>query len=140
MAETLISWLGTPESRILSIRRFRKYIDNLPFEKAVELTKKNWESGPLVNKEQFDIANVEEWPTPWDLFSQPTFCKHAQALGVFYTLLLSDHAKEHDIAFAVIEDVVFGEKPAIIFDNFPLTDMNVSCIMKWNDVKHKLGV
>ena len=76
-----IQWLGTPESRILSIRKFRKYIDNLPFEKAVTLTRENWQAGPRINKFQFDISKVDECPTPWNLFSQNIFCSNSQEIG-----------------------------------------------------------
>jgi len=135
-----ITWLGTPESRILSIRQFRKQIDKMPFEDAVKLTVDNWSSGPTVHNLKFDISKVEEWPTPWDLFGQSTFCSNSQALGTFYTLLLSEHAKEHDIKLAIIEDVITGERPAIVFDNPPLTEFTVSSIISSNDIKNKLGV
>lgn len=135
-----ITWIGTPEARIISIRKFRKYIDGLPFEKAVSLTQKNWNSGPRINKPHFDISKVDEWPTPWDLFGQPTFCSNSQALGTFYTLILSGHGKEHDIKLAIIEDVIQGEKAAIVLDNFQLTNYNVSTMVGPLDIKHKLGV
>lgn len=135
-----IAWLGTPESRIISIRKFRKYIDTLPFEDAVVLIKENWDSGPRINKPHFDISKVDEWPTPWDLFGQTTFCINSQALGTFYTLLLSEHGKQHDIKLAIIEDIIQGEKAAIVLDDYPLTDYNVSSIVKREDIKHKLGV
>jgi hypothetical protein len=134
-----ISWLGTPESRIISIRKFRQYIDELPFEKAVDLTRENWNSGPRINKPHFDIAKVEEWPTPWDLFSQNTFCANSQALGFFYTLVLSEHGKQHDIKLAITEDIIFGEQPLIIMDNEPIQDLAVSCMIGQNDIKNKLG-
>ena len=137
---TNIQWLGTPESRILSIRKFRKYIDNLKFEDAVSLTQKNWESGPRVNKLHFNIAEVNDWPTPWDLFSQQTFCKNSQALGIFYTLIMSDHAKDHDIQLAVIDDVVRGECIALVVDNCYPHNWSISNMIKKEDVKVKMGV
>ena len=135
-----IQWLGTPESRIISIRKFRKYIDNLPFDKAVILTKENWDSGPRINKPHFDISKVEEWPTPWDLFGQSTFCSNSQALGTFYTLVLSEHGKQHDIKLVIIEDIIQGEKAAIVLDNYPLNDLNISSVVRPEDIKNKLGV
>ena len=101
-----IAWLGTPESRILSIRQFRKYIDSLSFEDAVKFTQKTWDSGPRVNKLHFNIGDINDWPSPWELFSQQTFCKNSQALGVFYTLIMSEHSKKHDIKLAILNDVV----------------------------------
>lgn len=134
-----IAWLGTPESRILSIRKFRKYIDSLTFEDAITITQKNWESGPRVNKLHFNIADVNDWPTPWDLFSQQTFCKNSQALGVFYTLIMSDHAKDHDIKLAILNDVVRGECVANIYDNKYPSDWDISNIIRSDDIKIKLG-
>jgi hypothetical protein len=137
--EASIAWLGTPESRIISIRKFRKYIDSLPFEKAVVLTRENWESGPRINKLQFDISKVDEWPTPWDLFGQNIFCANAQTLGTFYTLILSNHSKNHDIKLAIIEDIIGGEQPAIVLDNCPIKE-TVSTVIGQSDIKNKLGV
>ena len=134
-----IRWLGSPESRILSIRNFRKYIERLPFDQAVMLTRENWQSGPRINKLQFDISKVEEWPTPWDLFGQSIFCANSQILGVFYTLILSEHSKQHNIKLAIIEDIIQGEKPAIVLDNFPLKE-TVSTVITPSDIKVKLGV
>lgn len=140
MGNDRIAWLGTPESRIISIRKFRKYIDTLPFEQAVELIKSNWESGPKINKPKFDISNIKYWPTPWDLFSQTTFCINSQALGTFYTLLLSEHGKHHEIKLAIIEDIIQGEKVTIVLDNYSLSDYNVSTIVRREDIIDKLGI
>jgi len=133
-----IQWLGTPEARIISIRKFRQYIDGLPFDKAVQLTRENWDSGPRIKKLQFDISKIVEWPTPWDLFGQNIFCANAQALGFFYTLVLSEHSKKHDIKLAIIEDVIMGEKPAIVLDNCPIME-TVSAVYGSVDIKEKLG-
>ena len=140
MSSEKIQWLGTPESRIISIRKFRKYIDSLPFEQAVKLIRENWDSGPRINKPHFDISKVEEWPIPWDLFSQTTFCINSQALGTFYTLVLSEHAKSHDIKLVIIEDVIQGEKAAIVLDDYPLDNLVISNVITVNDIKQKLGV
>jgi hypothetical protein len=134
-----IAWLGSPESRIISIRKFRQYINTLPFEEAVEETRKNWNAGPKINKPHFDISNVNDWPTPWDLFGQSTFCVNSQALGTFYTLILSDHIKQHDIKLAIIEDVILGEKISFIIDNYPTTGLIISSIIEPSDIKSKLG-
>ncbi len=116
-----ILWLGTPESRILSIRKFRKYIDTIPFEQAVKLTQENWNAGPRINKLNFDISNVDSWPTPWDLFGQTVFCPNSQILGAFYTLSLSNHAKNHKIELIIKQDIL-GGVPNIAIDLDTLSD------------------
>lgn len=134
-----ISWLGSPEARIINIRKFRQYINTLPFKKAIVETKKNWDAGPRINNSSFHISNIDSWPTPWDLFSQSFFSIEDQTLGIFYTLLLSDHAKMHSIKLAIAEDIIQGEKPVIVIDNYPLTNYNISAIITENTIKNKLG-
>lgn len=135
-----IAWLGKPEERIINIRKFREHINTLSFQEAVKLTIDNWFSAPKLNKNQFDLSNIDDWPTPWNLFGQQTFCINAQTLGVFYTLILSDHIKYHDIKIAIVDDIITGYKPAIILDNYkvPKEYKIIVCFDK-NDVKKKLG-
>ena len=135
-----ISWLGNPEARILSIRKFRKYIDTLPFDQAVRYTFENWNMGPRINSYHFDIANVEEWPTPWNLFAQTTFCRNSQILGSFYTLILSSHNKDHVIKLIIFEDDPWQEyNTDIVFDNNEI-DEKIIRIITATDIKEKLGV
>ena len=137
-----IAWLGKPENRILNIRAFRKYIDTLSLSDAISATQSNWNASPRINKNEFNLANVEEWPTPWDLFSQPVYCSNAQILGAFYTLVLSDHAREHAIEIVFCNDAVFGEIGSIIVDRDklpPLDESSITRIIAANDISHKLG-
>lgn len=133
-----IAWLGKPETRIISIRKFRQYIDTVPYEDAVKLVQKNWNNSPKIKKNQFDLQNIKQWPSPWELFSQSIFCSNSQVVGAFYTLLLSDHAKTHDISLAIIDDVIRGINGAIVLDNFELTNYNVLSIIKKDDILKKL--
>jgi hypothetical protein len=133
-----IAWLGKPEARILSIRKFRQFIDTIPYEQAVKLTQKNWNNSPKVKAAQFDLQDVSAWPTPWELFGQSTFCANAQVVGAFYTLLLSDHAKEHEFTLAIIDDVIQGLNGAIVLDDADLTNLKISAIIKKQDLSKKL--
>ena len=46
-----------------------------------------WQKAPLINHHlhPHDIGN---WPDPWELLSENTYCEVARALGMCYTLLL----------------------------------------------------
>ena len=46
-----------------------------------------WQQAPLINHylHPHDISN---WPNPWELLSENTYCELARALGMCYTLLL----------------------------------------------------
>ena len=118
-----IMWLGSPEERILSIRKFRKYISTLPLEEAINETMKQWENSPTIKKDKFDILEIESWPTPWELFSENTFCKNAQCLGSIYTLTMSEHGKNTKFSLGVINDVIEGISPAILIGDNYLSEM-----------------
>lgn len=133
-----IKWLGTPEDRILSIRKFREYINTLPFVDAVRLTQKVWNGSPSIKANQFDFCDVADWPTPWELFSQPIYCIHSQVLGAYYTLVMSNHINAHSINLVITEDIIGGIKILIVIDDSPLTNYNVIATIKGTDVLKKL--
>ena len=51
-----------------------------------------WARAPLVNH-HLHIADYEDWPLPWDLLADNTFCELAKCLGIVYTILLIDHVE-----------------------------------------------
>lgn len=132
-----IAWLGNPESRILSIRKFRQHINNLPLSEAVKLTQFTWKNSPKINKSLIDIVDIDNWPTPWQLFGQSFFCEDLQQLGVFYTLILSDHAKH--INLMITDHVIEGITANVVTEN-NLPSGSVLAIITENDITEKLGV
>lgn len=141
MVNNSIKWLGTPEERILSIRKFRKYIDTISFKDAVKLTQNNWIDSPRINTLQFDISEIENWPTPWELFSKSVFCHNSQVLGAFYTLIMSKHIEDHDIELVVINDIINGVKGAIVLDKAQIKEGHGPPIktITIKDLTEKLG-
>ncbi len=47
-----------------------------------------WQKAPLVNH-HLHILDSANWPGPWDLLVENTYCTVARALGMCYTLLLT---------------------------------------------------
>ena len=134
-----ISWLGKPESRILSIRAFRRYIETLPFQKAVSETEYNWKASPKLNKTSFDVSSIETWPTPWELFSENAYCENLQTLGAFYTLILSKHSENHDISLAIVHHDLFGEYAMLTVDGNVSNEYDLVRVISPTDIKYKLG-
>jgi hypothetical protein len=46
-----------------------------------------WQNVPLVNH-HLHISDTKNWPDPWELLVENTYCTVARALGMCYTLLL----------------------------------------------------
>ncbi len=46
-----------------------------------------WQQAPLINH-HLHPADIENWPTPWELLAENTYCTISRGLGICYTLLL----------------------------------------------------
>jgi len=76
------------DARLKSWYELRSNITSLDTKnKCVEIDKW-WQQAPLVNH-HLHILDSENWPGPWDLLVENTYCTVARALGMCYTLLLT---------------------------------------------------
>lgn len=80
--------------------------------KCVEIDKW-WQSAPLVNHylHPHDISN---WPNPWELLSENTYCSIARAIGMCYTLLLLDTS---DIELVLARNDTGEDVVLVLVDN-----------------------
>ena len=46
-----------------------------------------WQKAPLINH-YLHLYDMENWPDPWVLLAENSYCTVARALGICYTLLL----------------------------------------------------
>lgn len=83
-------WNLKPEERLREWRGFRLNIGQKPLESALEDTSRLWSYAPYVTH-YLSADLTEEWPDPWTLVHENYYCDLAKALGMFYTLYLSDH-------------------------------------------------
>jgi len=67
-------------------------------EIAVEIDR-FWQTVPLTNH-YLHPDFIKDWPDPWQLLSDNTYCYYARALGMIYTLLLLGN-KDIDLVDAV---------------------------------------
>ncbi len=77
----------TYDTRLQSWYDLRNQIkDKNTDTKCVEIDKW-WQTAPLVNH-YLHTHDVDNWPNPWELLVENTYCTVARALGMCYTLLL----------------------------------------------------
>jgi hypothetical protein len=57
-------------------------------EKCVKIDKW-WQQTPLVNH-HLHWSDSENWPDPWTMLSENTYCNFTRALGICHTLLFCD--------------------------------------------------
>jgi hypothetical protein len=75
------------ETRLRSWVDLRNKILRLPTnEQNIEIDK-FWQRVPIQNH-YLHTDFIKDWPTPWQLLSDNTYCYYARALGMIYTLIL----------------------------------------------------
>lgn len=129
------------DTRLRSWYDLRQKLQNADIEtKCVEIDR-FWQAAPLVNHHlhPFDVDN---WPGPWDLISENTYCELARGLGMVYTLLLLG---ANDVDFCLATDdnseevsIVLVDGAKYVLNYWPNTVLN----NKPADfkIKHKLDI
>jgi len=83
-------WNLRSEERLREWRNFRKNISAVDLETALKQTAHLWSYAPYVTH-YLAPDLVDEWPEPWTLVHENYYCDIAKALGMLYTMYLSDH-------------------------------------------------
>lgn len=76
--------------RLSRWREFRKSLDNLPLDAALDATVELWHGCPF-SPYYLDWDKPENWPNPWTLLEENYYCDVAKALGMLYTIKFTKH-------------------------------------------------
>jgi hypothetical protein len=82
--------------RLSRWREFRKSLDLLPMEQALDATVSFWHGCPFAPY-YLDPNKPDEWPDPWTLLEENYYCDIAKALGMLYTIKFTKHDPEIEI-------------------------------------------
>jgi hypothetical protein len=96
-------WKLDTAGRIAQWRDFRKSLDELPFDQALDVVAKFWQTAPF-SPYNLDPDRSETWPDPWTLIYENVYCDVAKCLGIVYTLLLSKHKTALDVEIRIYQD------------------------------------
>jgi hypothetical protein len=93
--------LSAPE-RLERWKRFRQGLSEMDHASALDAIAEFWGSAPFVPFYlEYDQPDV--WPDPWLLLTENYYCDLAHALGIVYTMYLSEHSG-HDVQLRVLSD------------------------------------
>jgi hypothetical protein len=84
---------------------FRKSLDQLSLEDAIDATAKFWKDCPF-HPYYLDADKPESWPGPWDLIGENYYCDLAKALGMLYTVHYTKHGVGLESEIRVYYDTV----------------------------------
>ena len=75
------------EARLQDWFQLRNSVSSLPLQDQCITIDKWWQTAPLVTH-HLHPHDMDNWPDPWVLLSENTYCEVARSLGMCYTLLL----------------------------------------------------
>lgn len=89
-------WKLKADERLVRWRAFRKTLDSLPLEQALDQVRDFWTGCPF-DPYYLDPDAVDKWPGPWELIEENWYCDLAKSLGILYTIYFTDHKPEVEI-------------------------------------------
>lgn len=89
-------WKLNSDERLSRWRAFRKSLNALPLEEAVASVAEFWTSCPFTPY-YLDPDKPDTWPNPWTLVEENYWCELAKAVGMLYTIKLTEHSPEVEI-------------------------------------------
>lgn len=89
-------WNLFPQERLRFWQNFRLDLDKLSKEQAIETCNSLWAFCPY-QKYYLTWDQVDNWPNPWELLHENVYCDLARALGIMYTLYLTEHPFDIEI-------------------------------------------
>lgn len=74
-------------SRLRAWHNLKEFLKDADLPNICIEVDKFWQKAPL-SAHYLHPADVEDWPNPWELINDNTYCYYGRALGMIYTLML----------------------------------------------------
>ena len=140
---------STYEARLQDWFQLRKSVINLPIDKQCITIDEWWQRAPLVTHHLHPL-DMENWPDPWELLSENTYCEVARALGMCYTLyligvndielVLARNDTAEDVVLVLVDNAkyILNYWPDTVISN-TLKDFKVVDHLDIKKIKDKIG-
>ena len=80
---------STYDHRLREWKNLRLVARGLPLDQVCVEVDRWWQQAPLITH-HLHWADNENWPDPWSILSENIYCPLTRAIGMCYTLFLSD--------------------------------------------------
>ena len=140
---------STYEARLQDWFQLRKSVINLPIEQQCITIDEWWQRAPLVTH-HLHPHDIDNWPDPWELLSENTYCEVARALGMCYTLyligitdielVLARNNTAEDVVLVLVDNAkyILNYWPDTVISN-KLKDFKVVDHLDIKKIKDKIG-
>lgn len=137
------------EARLQDWFQLRNSVTSLPIEQQCITIDEWWQHAPLVNH-HLHPHDIDNWPNPWELLSENTYCEVARALGMCYTLfligvndielVLARNNTAEDVVLVLVDNAkyILNYWPNTVISN-SLKDFKVVDTLDIKKIKDKIG-
>jgi len=139
---------STYEARLQDWFKLRASVINLPLEQQCITIDEWWQRAPLVTH-HLHPHDMDNWPNPWELLSENTYCEVARALGMCYTLLLlgiddieiveATNESGEDVVLVLVDNAkyILNYWPDTVLSN-NLSNFNIKHTVSIDKIKRKI--
>ena len=136
------------ETRLNSWYELRTQLEGSSIEKICVETDNFWQKAPLVTH-HLHLYDSLNWPDPWELLVENTYCEVARALGICYTLLLlgiddvliaeATDSYGDDVLLVLVDSAkyILNYHPNTVLSN-TLHDFQIKRKVRLDDIKTKI--
>ena len=97
-------WQSHPEQRLIAWVNLRDACkDNPKLEDMITKIHNWWQQAPMVLR-YLHTDLIDEWPDPWELIAENTYCSLAKCLGMCYTIRMLDRQDIHNLCISEVNN------------------------------------
>ena len=85
-------WPESYADRLQAWNLLRDRCRDIPLDRALTAINSWWHGAPVAVRTMI-WENYPDWPDPWCLLAQDRLCDLARALGIMYTVIMTEHAE-----------------------------------------------
>lgn len=113
---TLNPFLLSPDERLVNWKNFRKSIVEFSDEEKFQAVVDYWSRAPLQNI-AYDIEDVENFPTPWEMVHAGDWCRNSIAIGMEFTLRMAGIDASRLELRMIIDPTISDMMLTVVVDN-----------------------
>ena len=97
-------WQSHSEKRLVAWVDLRNSCKENPnLDEVITIIHDWWQQAPMVLR-YLHCDLVNDWPDPWDLIAENTYCSLAKCLGMCYTICMLDRQDVDDVCILEIDN------------------------------------
>jgi len=97
-------WQSHSEKRLVAWADLRNSCKENPnLNEVITIIHDWWQQAPMVLR-YLHCDLVNDWPDPWDLIAENTYCSLAKCLGMCYTICMLDRQDVDDVCILEIDN------------------------------------